>query len=76
MRMMLRSRRNWKTKEIEHSIIKTFRKAVCLRLFTKALNEYQLIQEGDKIAVCILRYKDHAGWRSCQSQKLVMGRSI
>ena len=33
-----------KTKEIEHSIIKTFRKTVW-RPFTKALNEYQLIQE-------------------------------
>ena len=41
-----------KTKEIEHSIIKTFRKTVW-RPFTKALNQYQLIQEGDKIAVCI-----------------------
>ena len=46
-----------KTKEIEHSIIKTFRKTVW-RPFTKALNEYQLIQEGDKIAVCISGGKD------------------
>ena len=46
-----------KTKEIEHSIIKTFRKKVW-RPFTKALNEYQLIQEGDKIAVCISGGKD------------------
>ena len=46
-----------KTKEIEHSIIKTFRKTIW-RPFTKALNEYQLIQEGDKIAVCISGGKD------------------
>ena len=46
-----------KTKEIEHSIIKTFRKTVW-RPFTKALNQYQLIQEGDKIAVCISGGKD------------------
>ena len=46
-----------KTKEIEHSIIKTFRKTVW-RPFTKALNQYQLIQEGDKITVCISGGKD------------------
>ena len=46
-----------KTKEIEHSIIKTFRKTIW-RPFTKALNEYQLIQEGDKVAVCISGGKD------------------
>ena len=46
-----------KTKEIEHSIIKTFRNTIW-RPFTKALNEYQLIQEGDKVAVCISGGKD------------------
>lgn len=46
-----------KTKEIEHSIIKTFRKTIW-RPFTKALNEYQFIQEGDKIAVCVSGGKD------------------
>ena len=46
-----------KTKEIERSIIKKFRKSIW-RPFTKALNEYQLIQEGDKVAVCISGGKD------------------
>ena len=41
-----------RTREIERSIIKKFRRSVW-RPFTKALNEYQLVQEGDKIAVCI-----------------------
>lgn len=46
-----------RTREIERSIIKKFRKSVW-RPFTKALNAYQLVQEGDKIAVCISGGKD------------------
>lgn len=50
-------KRREKTTEIERSIIKKFRKNIW-RPFTKALNEYQLIQEGDRIAVCISGGKD------------------
>ena len=44
-------------KEIERSIIKKFRKAVWNN-FCGAVNEYELIKEGDRIAVCISGGKD------------------
>ena len=49
--------REEKRARIEQSIIKKFRKPIW-RAFTRALNTNDLIQEGDKIAVCISGGKD------------------
>ena len=44
-------------KDIERSIIKTYRKKIWSK-FVKAIKEYQLVEDGDKIAIAISGGKD------------------
>lgn len=54
-------------KEIERSIIKKFRKTIW-NCFVGAVNEYELISEGDKIAVCISGGKDSVLMAKCMQE--------
>ena len=62
-----------RTREIEKSIIKRFRKEIW-RPFGKALNESEMIQEGDQIAVCISGGKDSMLLAKCMQEILRHGK--
>lgn len=56
-----------KQEQVERSIIKTYRKDIW-RKFTKAVTVYDLIQDGDKIAVCISGGKDSFLLAKCMQE--------
>ena len=60
-------------REIERSIIKQYRKDIW-RPFVKALNEYDMIQPGDNIAVCISGGKDSMLLAKCMQEILRHGK--
>ena len=62
-----------KYKEIERSIIKTYRKEIWSK-FIKAVKNYQLIQENDKIMVCISGGKDSFLMAKCIQELQRHGR--
>jgi tRNA(Ile)-lysidine synthase TilS/MesJ len=54
-------------REIEKSIIKKFRKEIWSK-FAKAIKDYKLIEENDKIAVCISGGKDSVLLAKCMQE--------
>lgn len=56
-----------KYKEVEKSIIKKYKKQIWKR-FIKGINDYDMIQEGDKIAVCISGGKDSMLLAKCMQE--------
>ena len=61
-------------KEIELSLRKKYHKTIFSR-FTKAINTYDLLQDGDKVAVCISGGKDSMLLAKC-FQELKRHRKI
>ena len=62
-----------KYKEIERSIIKKYRKEIWSR-FIKAVQEYELIDEGDNIMVCISGGKDSFLLAKCIQELILHGK--
>lgn len=60
-------------KEIERSIIKRFRKEI-YRPFVKAVSDFNLICDGDKIAVCISGGKDSFLLAKCLEELMKHGK--
>ncbi|MGN1116499.1 MAG: ATP-binding protein [Candidatus Ornithomonoglobus sp.] len=54
-------------KEIERSIIKTYRKTIW-KPFVAGINKYEMINEGDRIAVCISGGKDSMLMAKCMQE--------
>ena len=55
------------SESIENSIVKKFQKTIWNR-FTKGIKEYELIKEGDRVAVCISGGKDSMLMAKCMQR--------
>jgi len=62
-----------KVKEVERSIIKTYRKEIWGK-FIKAIKDYELIKENDKIMVCMSGGKDSFLLAKCMQEILRHGK--
>lgn len=60
---------------IERSIIKQFRREIW-RPFVKGLQDYEMIKDGDKVAVCISGGKDSMLLAKCLQQLKRQSRRI
>ena len=54
-------------KDIENSITSTFRKSIWLK-FVQGIKEFEMIKDGDKIAVCISGGKDSMLLAKCMQE--------
>lgn len=61
-------------KEFERSLITTYRKSI-YRPFTKAVNDYKLINDGDHICVCISGGKDSFLLAKCMQELEKYGKA-
>ena len=55
-----------RAQEIDRSIIREFRVSIW-NAFTKAVKTYELIQPGDRIAVCVSGGKTQCSWQNACS---------